>query len=233
MLSDFTKINSLLSTARQYVITDSGWSCWISPLRMRSLTSGNLTFRTLPIVAYETIDGQDANQVNPSYIQQIVKNNVDLLAAGKPAPLLLLLLLLVLRCLAEAQARARLRRRAQLRWTMCNTQGLAGQVQAALVKGRYKAWAGPPAIPPRWPRPRSSTGTGRRRAPARSRPCSRCPRRRAPRWRRATCRSCSALDATLAEVSGTPAPSSSAVAIPTSGAQGGAINATNGIPCVN
>jgi hypothetical protein len=40
-------------------------------------------------------------------------------------------------------------------------------------------------------------------------------------------------DATLAEASGTPAASSSAVAIPTAGAQGGAVNAKNGIPCVN
>ncbi len=63
MLSDLTQINSLLSVARQYVITDSGWNLLDFASQMRSLTSGNLTFRTLPIVAYEIIGGQDANQV--------------------------------------------------------------------------------------------------------------------------------------------------------------------------
>jgi len=39
---------------------------------MRTLTSANLVFRTLPIQGYETIDGQDANAVDPSAIQSIV-----------------------------------------------------------------------------------------------------------------------------------------------------------------
>src|SRR5271169_5961609 len=73
VLSDLTKINSLLSVARQYVITDSGWNLLDFASQMRSLTSGNLTFHTLPIVGYETIDGQDANQVNPAAIQQEVQ----------------------------------------------------------------------------------------------------------------------------------------------------------------
>ena len=73
VLSDLTKINSLLSVAKQYVITDSGWNLLDFASQMRSLTSGNLTFHTLPIVAYETIDGQDANQVNPAAIQQEVQ----------------------------------------------------------------------------------------------------------------------------------------------------------------
>src|SRR5580700_2761412 len=72
VLSDLTKINSLLSVAKQYVITDSGWNLLDFATQMRSLTSGNLTFHTLPIVAYETIDGQDANQIDPALIQQLV-----------------------------------------------------------------------------------------------------------------------------------------------------------------
>ncbi len=73
VLSDLTKINSLLSVAKQYVITDSGWNLLDFASQMRSLTSGNLTFHTLPIVGYETIDGQDANQVDPALIQQLVQ----------------------------------------------------------------------------------------------------------------------------------------------------------------
>src|ERR1700730_2700445 len=71
VLSDLTKINSLLSVAKQYVITDSRWNLLDFASQMRSLTSGNLTFHTLPIVGYETIGGQDANQVAPTLIQTL------------------------------------------------------------------------------------------------------------------------------------------------------------------
>ena len=73
VLSDLTKINSLLSVAKQYVITDSGWNLLDFASQMRSLTSGNLTFHTLPIMAYATIDGQAANQIDPALIQQLVQ----------------------------------------------------------------------------------------------------------------------------------------------------------------
>src|SRR6516162_6779214 len=73
VLSDLTKIQALLSVAKQYVITDSGWNLLDFAAQMRSLTSGNLTFRTLPIQAYIKIDGQDANQVDPTYLQQLVQ----------------------------------------------------------------------------------------------------------------------------------------------------------------
>ena len=52
VLGDLTKIQSLLSVAKQYVITDSGWNLLDFVTQMRSLTSGNLTFHTLPIEGY-------------------------------------------------------------------------------------------------------------------------------------------------------------------------------------
>ena len=48
VLGDLGKINSLLSVAKQYVITDSGWNLLDFATQMRSLTSGNLSFNTLP-----------------------------------------------------------------------------------------------------------------------------------------------------------------------------------------
>ncbi len=72
VLNDVTKIEALLNVAKQYVITDAGWNLLDFALEARSLTSANLVFHTLPIVGYETIDGQDANVVNPTYIKQIV-----------------------------------------------------------------------------------------------------------------------------------------------------------------
>jgi LCP family protein required for cell wall assembly len=71
-LNDLTKVQALLSVARQYLITDAGWNLLNFASQMRTLTSANLVFRTLPIQGYETIDGQDANAVDPSAIQSIV-----------------------------------------------------------------------------------------------------------------------------------------------------------------
>jgi LCP family protein required for cell wall assembly len=72
VLGDLTKAQALLNVARQYVITDSGWNLLDFAAEARNLTNANLVFHTLPITGYETIDGQDANAVNPAYIRQIV-----------------------------------------------------------------------------------------------------------------------------------------------------------------
>src|ERR1700751_4324653 len=74
VLGDLTKINSLLSVAKQDVITDSGWNLLDFATQNRSLTSGSLSFNTLPIQSYITIEGQSANQVDVPYIQQLVHN---------------------------------------------------------------------------------------------------------------------------------------------------------------
>jgi LCP family protein required for cell wall assembly len=72
VLSDLTKIQALINVARQYVITDRGWNLLDFAAEARNLTNANLVFHTLPIAGYATIDGQDANQVNPAYIRTIV-----------------------------------------------------------------------------------------------------------------------------------------------------------------
>jgi len=72
VLGDLTKVSALLSVAKQYVITDAGWNLLDFASQMRSLTSGNLVFRTLPIKGFATIDGQDANVVSVPAIQAIM-----------------------------------------------------------------------------------------------------------------------------------------------------------------
>jgi LCP family protein required for cell wall assembly len=72
ILSDFTRLNALLGSARQYVITDSGWNLLYFASEMRSLTAGNISFQTLPITGYVTEYGQDDNSINIPYIQQLV-----------------------------------------------------------------------------------------------------------------------------------------------------------------
>jgi LCP family protein required for cell wall assembly len=74
VIGDLTKIQALLSVAKQYVITDAGWNLLDFASQMQDLTSGNLVFHTLPIKGYATINGQDANVVNPVDIRNIVQS---------------------------------------------------------------------------------------------------------------------------------------------------------------
>ncbi len=74
VLGDLSKLQALLAVAKRYVITDSGWNLLDFATQMRSLTSGHLLFRTLPIERYGTWGSppQDVNIVNPRYIRQLV-----------------------------------------------------------------------------------------------------------------------------------------------------------------
>ncbi len=224
VLSDLTKINSLLSVARQYVITDSGWNLLDFASQMRSLTSGNLTFRTLPIVAYETIDGQDANQVNPALIQQLVQETFypapRTSSSSSPSP-----------ASTTTAAKADAATTTVDVYNGGSTPGLAGQVAAALVKDGYKA--GQIGNTSALTTTEVLYGTGS--AASASKIAS---------LFGVTATASSTLAAGHVEVmlganaavpgpTVTPTASSSAVPIPTAGAQGGAVNAKNGIPCVN
>lgn len=72
VLGDLSKIQALLTVARQYVITDSGWNLLNFAAEARGLTSSDIVFHTLPITQYSVIGGQDVNLVDPSYIKAIV-----------------------------------------------------------------------------------------------------------------------------------------------------------------
>jgi LCP family protein required for cell wall assembly len=219
VLDDLTKIDSLLSIAKQYVITDSGWDLLDFATQMRSLTSGNLVFHTLPIVGYETIDGQDANEVNPAYIKEIVQDTFYPPAASSSSP--------SPKPTVESSADA-----AKTTVDVYNggsTPGLAGQVSAALAEQGFKAGVigNTSAL--------STTevlyGTG----------ASASASRIASEFS-VTATASSTVTAGHVEVmlganatvpSTSPTPSSSAVAAPTTGAQGGAVAAQDGIPCVD
>jgi hypothetical protein len=129
VLNDLTKMNALLSVAKQYVVTDAGWNLLDFAGQMRALTSGNLLFRTLPIQGYATIEGQDANEVDPASIKSIVHS------AFYPAPQPLA---------AKQGARGRAARVQARRTTVDvfnggSTTGLAAHVSAALVSAGYRA----------------------------------------------------------------------------------------------
>jgi LCP family protein required for cell wall assembly len=129
-LNDLSKVSALLSVAKRYVITDAGWNLLDFAAQMRGLTSQNLVFHTLPIKGYATINGQDANQVDVSYIQHIVHDAFN----PQPAP----------RVATPQPTAAQISPAAASRTTVAvfnggPTTGLAGRISAALVKQGFHA----------------------------------------------------------------------------------------------
>jgi LCP family protein required for cell wall assembly len=220
VLSDLTKIEALLSVAQQYVITDAGWNLLDFVSQMRDLTSGNITFRTLPIVAYETIDGQDANEVNPAYIQQIVNEAFYPAPSSAPSP--------------QPQTTVQASQITVDVYNGGNTQGLAAAVSAELAKDGYKAGKVGNA-----PSPLSTTevlyGTGSSASAAKIASLFGVTATASSAVAAGHVEVLLGADATLPGSTPTASatPSSSPVSIPTTGPQGGVVNAVDGIPCVN
>ena len=73
VLTDLGQLTSLLSVASKYVITDKSWDVPLFAGEMHALTGQNLSFYTAPIVGYETVDGQDANQIDIPAVQADIK----------------------------------------------------------------------------------------------------------------------------------------------------------------
>lgn len=62
------KLNDLIAVARKDIVLSSGWD-ENQFRRMAALADGTVEFRTLPVVRYENIDGQDVNIVSPQAIR--------------------------------------------------------------------------------------------------------------------------------------------------------------------
>jgi len=133
VLSDIGKLNALLGTASQYLITDSGWNLLDFATNMHALSGKNLQFYTAPIVGYETIGGQDANQIDIPTIQADVKAKFS-----SPAPAS------VKKSSGPKKKAAPIPAASTVTVDVYNggsTSGLAGSVSAALVAKGYKAGA--------------------------------------------------------------------------------------------
>ena len=224
VLSDLTKINSLLSVAKQYVITDSGWNLLDFASQMRSLTSGNLTFRTLPIVGYETIDGQDANQVDPVLIEKLVQETFypapRAANSSSPRP-----------TSTTAAAKAGAAKTTVDVYNGGSTPGLAGQVSTALAKDGYKA--GQIGNTSALTTTEVLYGTGSAASASKIASLFGVTTTASSTVAAGHVEVMLGANAAVPGASVTPTASSSAVPIPTTGAQGGAVTAKNGIPCVN
>jgi LCP family protein required for cell wall assembly len=228
VLGDLTKLQSLLSVAKQYAITDSGWNLLNFSSQMSSLTGGNLVFHTLPIQAYATIDGQAANQIDPAQIKTIVQQTFYPAPAAKSSSA------------APAPGTAA----AQTVVNVLNggdTGGLAGQVSSAVVKAGYQAGLieNTTALPST--EVLYGTGEGANASSlaaafgvTATASTSVAANHIEIKLGAATTSVpvISSGSATASTATGTGASASSG-AIPTSGPQGGAVGAEKGIPCVN
>ena len=215
VLGDLSKLNDLLSVAKQYLITDAGWNLLDFISQMRGLSLGNVTFRTLPDVAPITIDGQDANQINVPQIQAIVQETFY--PAPKPASS------------PSPTATAGNSNVTVDVYNGGNTPGLAGQVLSALVKDGYKAGQ----IGNTSPLTTTEVLYGAGTSASASKIASLFGVTAQPGSTAAAGHVEVLLGADATVPSTAASPSSSAVPIPTTGAQGGAVTAQNGIPCVN
>ena len=78
--SNLDRLESLMAVARKDVVLSAGWDENLFR-RMGDLAGGNVEFRTLPVVRYDNIDGQDVNIVDPAAIKAEVAA-----AIGSAAP---------------------------------------------------------------------------------------------------------------------------------------------------
>jgi hypothetical protein len=204
------------------VITDSGWNLLDFATQMRSLTSGSLSFNTLPIESYITIEGQSANQVNVPYIQQLVHNTFYPAprpsGSSGPRP----------KNTATVSAAEAAATTVDV-YNGGSTPGLAGDVSAALVKDGFKA--GQVSNTTALTATQVLYGTGAAASGAKIASLFGVS---------ATASAAVAsghvqvnLGPTARVPAATASPSNSPTALPTTGAQGGAVIAKNGIPCVD
>jgi LCP family protein required for cell wall assembly len=218
VINDLSKTEALLTIAKRYVITDAGWNLLDFAAQARDLTSSNLVFHTLPIQGYATIDGQDANVVNPAYIKSIVQ------ATFYPKPA------------APAAHHNQASAARSITVDVLNgghTKGLARSVSRALAKTGYPAGkVGNTDL-------RAATavlyGTGASanasRIAALFGVSAAASTSVAPRHVEILL----GVSATVPRISTSPAVETAppSVVIPSTGPQGGAVAAKNGIPCVN
>ncbi|MBV9352281.1 MAG: LCP family protein [Mycobacterium sp.] len=66
--TDLSKLKSLIAVARKDIVLSAGWD-EDQFRRMAALADGGVEFRTLPVVRYDSINGQDVNIVDPTAIK--------------------------------------------------------------------------------------------------------------------------------------------------------------------
>ncbi|WP_370480201.1 LCP family protein [Mycobacterium sp. pUA109] len=66
--TDLGKLKRLMAVARKDIVLSGGWG-EDQFQRLEALAGGQVEYRTLPVLRYETIDGQDVNVIDPTAIK--------------------------------------------------------------------------------------------------------------------------------------------------------------------
>jgi len=82
--TNLAKLQSLLKVAKQDVVISAGWDISTFIQQATNLTGGNVAFATLPIVRYDTVDGQAVNIVDVPTVQHEVRVAFGLEPATPP-----------------------------------------------------------------------------------------------------------------------------------------------------
>jgi len=73
--TDLDRFRSLMDVARKDIVLSQGWG-EAQFRRMAALAGGDVEFRTLPVLRYENIDGQDVNIVDPGQIRDEIARTI-------------------------------------------------------------------------------------------------------------------------------------------------------------
>jgi len=71
-----SKLDSLIAIARKDIVLSSGWSDE-QFRRIGAIAGGSVEYRTLPVLRYDTVDGQDVNMIDPNAIKAQVTAAFD------------------------------------------------------------------------------------------------------------------------------------------------------------
>jgi LCP family protein required for cell wall assembly len=74
--TDLAKMQALMAVARKDIVLSAGWG-EEQFRRLGELASGSVEYRTLPVLRYENIDGEDVNIVDPDAIKAEVARAFD------------------------------------------------------------------------------------------------------------------------------------------------------------
>ncbi len=83
IFGDIGKVSALLNVAKKDVVIDSGWDVLGFLPQAKALTGGNITFHTLPIEGYTSINGQAVNKIDLPTVRKFVQ---DLFHPVTPSP---------------------------------------------------------------------------------------------------------------------------------------------------
>lgn len=74
--TDVSKLNALMDVARKDIVLSSGWNESLFR-RIGELAGGQVQYQTLPVLRYDSVDGQDVNIVDPAAIRAEVASSFD------------------------------------------------------------------------------------------------------------------------------------------------------------